>query len=122
MPTAPTVTDDGTGTPGRCRGVYADDAFCLLEPKIRLNGTHHGVSAKHPQAYHSEFTFRFNRRFYPFNVCFGAEYGPIIELRPATVAKKPQASTTAGAKTTAPPVPPPGISVPHLLFMHNLRR
>jgi hypothetical protein len=29
--------------------------------------THHGVSAKHLQAYLNEFTFRFNRRFYPFN-------------------------------------------------------
>ncbi|MGH8255771.1 MAG: IS1595 family transposase, partial [Steroidobacteraceae bacterium] len=27
----------------------------------------HGVSAKHLQAYLNEFTFRFNRRFYPFN-------------------------------------------------------
>ena len=32
-----------------------------------LGGTHHGVSAKHLQAYLNEFTFRFNRRFYPFN-------------------------------------------------------
>ena len=29
--------------------------------------THHGVSARHLQAYLNEFTFRFNRRFYPFN-------------------------------------------------------
>ena len=29
-------------------------------------GTHHGVSARHLQAYLNEFTFRFNRRFYPF--------------------------------------------------------
>jgi len=32
-----------------------------------LNGIHHGVSPKHLQAYLNEFTFRFNRRFYPFN-------------------------------------------------------
>ena len=32
--------------------------------KTWLNGIHHGVSAKHLQAY---LTFRFNRRFYPFN-------------------------------------------------------
>jgi hypothetical protein len=32
-----------------------------------LNGTHHGVSHQHLQAYLNEFTFRFNRRFYPFN-------------------------------------------------------
>jgi hypothetical protein len=35
--------------------------------KTSLNGIHHGVSAKHLQAYLNEFTFRFNRRFYPFN-------------------------------------------------------
>jgi transposase-like protein len=35
--------------------------------KTWLNGVHHGVSAKHLQAYLNEFTFRFNRRFYPFN-------------------------------------------------------
>lgn len=35
--------------------------------KTWLRGTHHGVSAKHLQAYLNEFTFRFNRRFYPFN-------------------------------------------------------
>ena len=35
--------------------------------KTWLGGTHHGVSAKHLQAYLNEFTFRFNRRFYPFN-------------------------------------------------------
>lgn len=32
-----------------------------------LTGIHHGVSAKHLQAYLNEFTFRFNRRFYPMN-------------------------------------------------------
>ena len=35
--------------------------------KSWLNGTHHGVSHHHLQAYLNEFTFRFNRRFYPFN-------------------------------------------------------
>src|SRR3954454_19812616 len=35
--------------------------------KTWLNGIHHDVSAKHLQAYLNEFTFRFNRRFYPFN-------------------------------------------------------
>jgi transposase-like protein len=33
--------------------------------KTWINGAHHGVSAKHLQAYLNEFTFRFNRRFYP---------------------------------------------------------
>jgi len=35
--------------------------------KSWLNGIHHGVSQQHLQAYLNEFTFRFNRRFYPFN-------------------------------------------------------
>lgn len=35
--------------------------------KTWLIGVHHGVSRQHLQAYLNEFTFRFNRRFYPFN-------------------------------------------------------
>jgi len=35
--------------------------------KTWLRGTRHGVSPQHLQAYLNEFTFRFNRRFYPFN-------------------------------------------------------
>ncbi len=35
--------------------------------KTWINGAHHGVSPQHLQAYLNEFTFRFNRRFYPFN-------------------------------------------------------
>jgi len=35
--------------------------------KTWLLGIHHGVSPQHLQAYLNEFTFRFNRRFYPFN-------------------------------------------------------
>ena len=35
--------------------------------KAWLLRIHHGVSPQHLQAYLNEFTFRFNRRFYPFN-------------------------------------------------------
>lgn len=35
--------------------------------KAWLNGIHHGVEPRHLQAYLNEFTFRFNRRFYPLN-------------------------------------------------------
>lgn len=35
--------------------------------KTWLRGIHHGVSPQHLEAYLNEFTFRFNRRFYPFN-------------------------------------------------------
>ena len=34
--------------------------------KAWINGVHHGVAPQHLQAYLNEFTFRFNRRFYPF--------------------------------------------------------
>ena len=33
--------------------------------KTWIRGTHHGVSSKHLSSYLNEFTFRFNRRFYP---------------------------------------------------------
>jgi transposase-like protein len=55
--------------------------------KTWLNGIHHGVSAKHLQAYLNEFTFRFNRRLYPFNafrsllgIAGGAEAPTYAEL------------------------------------------
>ena len=58
--------------------------------KTWLNGIHHGVSAKHLQAYLNEFTFRFNRRFYPFNafrsllgIAGGAEMPPTPRSIPA---------------------------------------
>ncbi|MCI0668648.1 MAG: IS1595 family transposase, partial [Methylococcaceae bacterium] len=35
--------------------------------KTCLRGIHHGVSPQHLQTCLNEFTFRFNRRFYPFN-------------------------------------------------------
>lgn len=35
--------------------------------KAWLNGVHHGVGQQHLQAYLNEFTFRFNRRFWPMN-------------------------------------------------------
>ena len=37
------------------------------ENVAEMDGIHHGVSHQHLQAYLNEFTFRFNRRFYPFN-------------------------------------------------------
>jgi hypothetical protein len=35
--------------------------------KTWIQGTHHGVSPKHLQAYLNEYVFRFNRRFYPMS-------------------------------------------------------
>ncbi len=51
--------------------------------KTWINGVHHGVSAKHLQAYLNEFTFRFNRRFYPFNA-FRSLLGIAVEVAAPT--------------------------------------
>ena len=79
------VTDDWSGYASLRKGGYDHNAIAESgDPEIAeqfipmihlvfsnlktwLNGIHHGVSAKHLQAYLNEFTFRFNRRFYPFN-------------------------------------------------------
>ena len=84
-PGAPIITDDWSGyaTLGK-RGylhtavaergdMEVAETFLPIIPlvfshlKTWLRGTHHGVSPQHLQAYLNEFTFRFNRRFYPFN-------------------------------------------------------
>lgn len=44
--------------------VHIHRAFSNL--KTWINGTHHGVSRKHLQAYLNEYTFRYNRRHVPF--------------------------------------------------------
>ena len=43
--------------------------------KTWLRGIRHGVSPQHLQAYLNEFTFRFNRRCYPFNNAFRSLLG-----------------------------------------------
>ena len=53
--------------PGGRQGVPTDSHLVFSNLKTWLNGIHHGVSAKRLQAYLNEFTFRFNKRFYPFN-------------------------------------------------------
>ncbi len=54
--------------------------------KAWINGTHHGVSADHLQAYLNEFAFRFNRRFYPFNA-FRSLLGLATEAEAPTYAE-----------------------------------
>jgi transposase-like protein len=85
MPGSLTVTDDWSGYASlRTRG-YDHHAIAECgDPEVAeeflpishlvfsnlktwLSGIHHGVSEKHLQAYLNEYTFRFNRRFYPFN-------------------------------------------------------
>ena len=53
--------------------------------KTWLNGVHHGVSPQHLQAYLNEFTFRFNRRFFPFNA-FQSLLGIAAATEPTTYA------------------------------------
>ena len=43
------------------------DHLVFSNLKTWRRGIHHGVSPQHLQAYLNEFTFRCNRRFYPFN-------------------------------------------------------
>ena len=47
--------------------ILASHSHVFANLKTWLIGIHHGVSHQHLQAYLNEFTFRFNRRFYPFN-------------------------------------------------------
>jgi transposase-like protein len=67
--------------------------------KTWLRGTHHGVSPQHLQAYLNEFTFRFNRRFYPFNA-FRSLLGIAGDVTAPTYAelyaKKPRSTTSSG--------------------------
>lgn len=84
-PSATIITDDWSGYAklgerGYCHTAVAEsgdmqvaEAFLPIihlvfsNLKTWLRGIHHGVSPQHLQAYLDEFTFRFNRRFYPFN-------------------------------------------------------
>jgi hypothetical protein len=79
------VTDDWSGYTGLRKRGYNHHAIAEWgDPKVAedflpiihlvfanlktwLTGIHHGISAQHLQACLNEFTFRFNRRFYPFN-------------------------------------------------------
>lgn len=67
--------------------------------KTWLRGTHHGVSPQHLSAYLNEFTFRFNRRFYPFNA-FRSLLGIAGDVTAPTYADlyaaKSQATTSSG--------------------------
>ncbi len=48
-------------------------------------GTHHGTSQQHLQAYLNEYTFRFNRRFYPMTA-FNSVLGIAVKTIPPTYA------------------------------------
>jgi len=69
--------------------------------KTWLRGIHHGVSPQHLQSYLNEFTFRFNRRFYPFNA-FRSLLGIASDVASPTYAElyaaksKSQPTTSSG--------------------------
>ncbi len=67
--------------------------------KTWLRGIHHGISPQHLQTYLNEFTFRFNRRFYPFNA-FRSLLGFAGEVTAPTYAKlyanKSRPTTSSG--------------------------
>ncbi|MBI4622421.1 MAG: IS1595 family transposase [Verrucomicrobia bacterium] len=70
--------------------------------KTWLNGVHHGVSPQHLQAYLNEFTFRFNRRFYPFNA-----FRSLLGIGVATVPTTYDALYNAGGRPKPPGRKPP---------------
>jgi transposase-like protein len=53
--------------------------------KAWILGTHHGTSQQHLQAYLNEYTFRFNRRFYPMTA-FNSVLGIAVKTVPPTYA------------------------------------
>jgi len=66
--------------------------------KTWLRGIHHGVSPQHLQAYLNEFTFRFNRRFNPFNAfrsLLGIAGGVSAPTYAELYAAKSQATTSS---------------------------
>jgi len=70
--------------------------------KSWLLGCHHGVSPQHLQAYLNEFTFRFNRRFYPFNA-----FRSLLGI--GTDAESPTYDGLYSGEWTHPTVSPPQI-------------
>jgi len=54
--------------------------------KAWIQGTHHGVSQQHLQAYLNEYVFRFNRRFYPMTA-FNSVLGLAAHAVPPTYAQ-----------------------------------
>lgn len=61
------IAEPSRGDPGVTERTLPMTHLIFSNLKAWIQGTHHGVSAKHLQAYLNEFTFRFNRRFYPMN-------------------------------------------------------
>jgi len=73
------LNGDGAKTDAHLPAIHI--AFSNL--KTWLMGTHHGVSKQHLQAYLNEYTFRFNRRFYPMTA-FNSILGLASHTEPPT--------------------------------------
>ena len=72
MPTSPSAGTGISPSPSVVTRRFAEEYLPIVHLvfsnlKTCLMGTYHGVSHQHLQAYLNEFTFRFNRRLYPFN-------------------------------------------------------
>jgi transposase-like protein len=69
------------GDPDKCESHLPMIHLVFSNLKTWLLGTHHGVSQQHLQAYLDEYTFRFNRRFYPMTA-----FHSVLGLAAKTVA------------------------------------
>ena len=116
-PSARIITDDWSGYAGLAKHGFKHVAIAERgDPQVAeefmpivhlvfsnlktwLRGIHHGVSPQHLQAYLNEFTFRFNRRFYPFNA-FRSLLGIVGDVTAPTYAQlhaaKSRATTSSG--------------------------
>ena len=116
-PGATIITDDWSGYAGLAKSNYLHTAIAergdmqiaetflpiihlvFSNLKTWLRGIHHGVSPQHLQVYLNEFTFRFNRRFYPFNA-FRSLLGIAGDVTAPTYAelyaKKSRPTTSSG--------------------------
>jgi len=120
MPGASIITDDWSGYAKRGGRGYLHTAIAergdmhvaetflpiihlvFSNLKTWLRGIHHGVSPQHLQAYLNEFTFRFNRRFYPFNA-FRSLLGIAGEVTAPTYAELYAKTTRPTTSNEAPP-------------------
>ena len=74
------------GDPDKCEAHLPMIHLVFSNLKTWILGTHHGVSQQHLQSYLDEYTFRFNRRFYPMTA-FHSVLGLAVKTVPPTYAQ-----------------------------------